>query len=103
MARENPYESPKTTQECGPFIALSVTIFMGGAPLVIFGVQGVAAVLYWLVLGEYDSGPVLLLVGIGASCSLVAGLAIWRVADRINPRKSRMKKRRASEAAIRLT
>lgn len=59
MDIENPYESPKTTQPSDPSIAFSVAVFMAGLPFVIFGVQGVAACLYWFVQGEYDSGMVL--------------------------------------------
>lgn len=88
MAELNPYETPKITQPCDPSIAPSVAIFMAGLPFVILGGQGVAACFYWFVLGEYDSGVVLLLVGVGAACSLTVGLVIWRLADMLNPRKS---------------
>ena len=80
MVSENPYESSKALRVRRPSIAPSVTVFMLGLPLVIFGGQLLAAAPYWLIAGEHNNAALVLLIGSCGSLLLAGGLKIWHFA-----------------------
>ena len=88
-ARENPYASPMEPQDHRPSILASVTVFFIGMPFVIIGCEAVGAACYLYVVGEYDHVYKLSLMSFCASCLLLVGTLLWRLADMLNPRSHR--------------